>query len=46
MERGSLMAGQAVGLVDEIKPVKDVIVEMVADAERELGQIGRVLGGE
>ena len=36
VESGSLMAGQAVGLADEIKSVKDVIGELVNDAEKEL----------
>jgi enoyl-[acyl-carrier protein] reductase II len=40
---GSLMAGQAVGLVDEIKPIKSVIDELVEDAERELERIAAVI---
>ena len=39
VERGSLMAGQAVGLADEVKPIKAVIDELVEDAERELQRI-------
>lgn len=39
VERGSLMAGQAVGLVDEIKPVGEVIKELITDAEAELERI-------
>jgi enoyl-[acyl-carrier protein] reductase II len=39
VERGSLMAGQAVGLVSEIKPVREVIEELVRDAEAELERI-------
>jgi hypothetical protein len=30
------MAGQAVGLADEIKTVKEVLDELVCDAEQEL----------
>ncbi|MBF0275152.1 MAG: nitronate monooxygenase, partial [Nitrospinae bacterium] len=33
---GSLMAGQSVGLVKEIMPVKDIINELVEDAEKAL----------
>ncbi|NIO27693.1 MAG: hypothetical protein GTO29_03965 [Candidatus Latescibacteria bacterium] len=43
VERGSLMAGQAVGIVDEIKSVNDVIDELVIDAERELERIAEEL---
>jgi len=42
--RGSLMAGQSVGLVSEIKPLKDIIDEMVEDAEKELGRLKDFLG--
>jgi enoyl-[acyl-carrier protein] reductase II len=37
--RGSLMAGQSVGLVDEVKPLQDIIDEMLADAEAELQRL-------
>jgi enoyl-[acyl-carrier protein] reductase II len=37
--KGSLMAGQSVGLVDEIKPLKNIIGEMVDDAESELRRL-------
>jgi len=43
-EKGSLMAGQAVGLADEIKPVKAVIEELIVDAELELEKISNELG--
>lgn len=43
VDRGSLMAGQTVGLADEIKPVEAVIEELVADAEKELERISHVL---
>ena len=33
--RGSLMAGQSVGLVEKVQPLKDIIREMVAEAESE-----------
>jgi enoyl-[acyl-carrier protein] reductase II len=36
---GSLMAGQSVGLVEEIKPLKSIIDEMVDDAESELQRL-------
>lgn len=36
---GSLMAGQSVGLVDSIKPVKEIIEELVSDAEKTFDQI-------
>ena len=36
VKRGSLMAGQSVGLADEIKPLRSIIEEMVSEAEAEL----------
>lgn len=43
VERGSLMAGQAVGLVSEVMPVREVIEELVHDAEVELARIAEEL---
>jgi enoyl-[acyl-carrier protein] reductase II len=40
---GSLMSGQAVGLVNVIKPVKGVIEELVTDAVNELNHIRTLL---
>ena len=37
--RGSLMAGQSVGLVDKIQPLKEIIAEMVNEAESELHRL-------
>ncbi len=36
---GSLMAGQSVGLINEIKPIKDIINTLVTDAEAELHRL-------
>jgi enoyl-[acyl-carrier protein] reductase II len=36
---GSLMAGQSVGLVDKIMPIKDIFQELINDAEKELVRI-------
>jgi enoyl-[acyl-carrier protein] reductase II len=41
IERGSLMAGQSVGLVDKIKPIQDIIDEMVNDAESEQQRLNK-----
>ena len=41
--KGSLMAGQSVGLVSEIKPLKGIIDEMVEDAEKELERLKDLL---
>jgi NAD(P)H-dependent flavin oxidoreductase YrpB (nitropropane dioxygenase family) len=41
--KGSLMAGQSVGLVSEIKPLKGILNEMVEDAEEELGRLKSLL---
>jgi enoyl-[acyl-carrier protein] reductase II len=37
--RGSLMAGQSVGLANRIQPLKEVIEEMIKEAEEELEKI-------
>jgi enoyl-[acyl-carrier protein] reductase II len=37
--RGSLMAGQSVGLVDNIQPLNEIIAEMINDAESELQRL-------
>jgi len=39
VDRGSLMAGQTVGLANEIKPVAAVINELMVDAEEEMERI-------
>ena len=36
VDGGSLMAGQSVGLVDKIMPIRDVVAELLNDAEAEL----------
>ena len=44
VEYGSVMAGQSVGLVDKIVPLKDLVSELVTDAERELESVRAKLG--
>ena len=44
--KGSLMAGQSVGLVEDVKPLKTIIDEMVAHAEAELQRLKKVLTPE
>jgi len=44
--KGSLMAGQSVGLVDEIKPMKDIVLELVEDAEAEMQRLKSVFSRE
>jgi len=43
IENGSLMAGQSVGLVKEIKPLKHLLSDLVMDAEKELKRIQKIL---
>ena len=40
---GSLMAGQSVGLVREVMPIKDIIDELVRDTEAELERVHDLL---
>ena len=39
VEKGSLMAGQSVGLVDKIMPLRDIMDELIADGEAELARL-------
>lgn len=43
ISHGSMMAGQSVGLSDCVKPMKDLIKELIDDAETELERIGNRL---
>lgn len=44
VDNGSLMAGQAVGLMDKITPISDLVVELLTDANNELIAVKRKLG--
>lgn len=39
VKHGSLMAGQSVGLVDDIKPIKQIISEFISEANAELNLV-------
>ncbi len=39
VDSGSLMAGQSVGLINEIKPIKEIIAQLITDAESELQRL-------
>jgi enoyl-[acyl-carrier protein] reductase II len=43
VETGSLMAGQSVGLVDRVRPLREALSVLVADAEAELVRVLRRL---
>ena len=42
-DRGSLMAGQSVGLVDKVQPLREIMEEMVSQAESEMQRLKGVL---
>jgi len=42
VEFGSLMAGQSVGLVDRIWPLKEALAYLVQDAEKELNRLSQI----
>ncbi|PIE01635.1 MAG: hypothetical protein CSA81_10765 [Acidobacteria bacterium] len=44
VERGSLMAGQSVGLVNKLQSMSEMFAELIDDAERELERIAKKLG--
>ncbi len=41
--KGSLMAGQSVGLVDKVQPLAEIMEEMIAQAESELQRLKGIL---
>lgn len=43
IERGSLMAGQSVGLVHKIQPVQEIVQEILAEIESELHRVKQSL---
>lgn len=43
VEKGSLMAGQSVGLVDKVMPLQEIMDEFLRDAEAELYRLKSVL---
>ncbi len=40
---GSLMAGQSVGMMNDVKPIKDVVAEIISDADAEIARISNIL---
>ena len=44
VDRGSCMAGQSVGLVDKVQPMKEIFAELIGDAEAELEAVKQRLG--
>ena len=44
VDRGSCMAGQSVGLVDKVQPMKEIFAELIGDAEAELEFVKKRLG--
>ena len=44
VDRGSCMAGQSVGLVDKIQPMKEIFAELIEGAESELESVKARLG--
>jgi enoyl-[acyl-carrier protein] reductase II len=43
VQRGSLMAGQSVGLVNRVQPLQEIIAEMVDEAEAELRRLKKII---
>jgi enoyl-[acyl-carrier protein] reductase II len=41
VDTGSLMAGQCVGLIDEVRPVRTIVADLVRDAEATLARFGQ-----
>jgi len=45
VERGSLMAGQSVGLVNKIQPLREILEELVNDADRAVARVHERIHG-
>jgi enoyl-[acyl-carrier protein] reductase II len=43
IDSGSLMAGQSVGLIETIQPIRDIIRDLMQDAEKELKRVYQVM---
>jgi len=43
IEKGSLMAGQSVGLINKILPVKDIIINLISKAEEEIERVHKII---
>jgi len=39
VEKGSLMAGQSVGMVKEVQPLREILAELVREADEELARV-------
>ena len=46
IENGSLMAGQIAGMIKDIKPVRDIIGDTMAEAEREIRRLAEIINGD
>ncbi len=43
IEHGSLMAGQSVGMLDKVQPLREILEEIVGEADRALADVERLL---
>ncbi|MDN5346603.1 MAG: enoyl-[acyl-carrier protein] reductase [Clostridia bacterium] len=43
VEYGSLMAGQIAGLIQDVKPAKEIISDIMAEAEKVINNLGRIM---
>jgi enoyl-[acyl-carrier protein] reductase II len=44
VEEGSLMAGQSVGILDKVQPLREILQEMVDEADQGLAEVHQRLG--
>jgi enoyl-[acyl-carrier protein] reductase II len=45
VEHGSLMAGQSVGMLEKVQPLRDILQDLVDEADQSLGQVADLLRG-
>ena len=39
VEKGSLMAGQSVGLIDKVQPMREILQQLVDEADAAVGKV-------
>ena len=44
VEHGSLMAGQSVGIVNKVQPLREILQELVDEADQGLAEVRQRLG--
>lgn len=46
VEHGSLMAGQSVGMMDKVQPLKEILQDLVDEADESIGRVSDLVRGD